>query len=49
MENLSNLLKRNDVKKSDAYQSGLLEGTVPMYEAFMDLKRSIMQTHQEGA
>ena len=49
VENLSNLLKRNDVKKSDAYQSGLLEGTVPMYEAFMDLKRSIMQTHQEGA
>lgn len=48
VENLSNLLKRNDVKKSDAYQSGLLEGTVPMYEAFMDLKRSIMQTHQEG-
>ena len=32
-ENLSNILKRNDIKKSDAYQSGFLEGTTPTYEA----------------
>lgn len=41
MENLSNILKRNDIKKSDAYQSGFLEGTTPTYEAYMQLKKSI--------
>ena len=41
VENLSNILKRNDIKKSDAYQSGFLEGTTPMYEAYMRLKKSI--------
>lgn len=40
-ENLSDILKRNDIKKSDAYQSGFLEGTTPMYEAYMRLKKSI--------
>ena len=40
-ENLCNILKRNDIKKSDAYQSGFLEGTTPMYEAYMQLKKSI--------
>ena len=33
--------KRNDIKKSDAYQSGFLEGTTPTYEAYMQLKKSI--------
>lgn len=41
VENLSNILKRNDIKKSDAYQSGFLEGTAPMYKAYMSLKKSI--------
>ena len=40
-ENLSNILKRNDIKKSEAYQSGFLEGTTPMYEAYMRLIKSI--------
>ena len=40
-ENLSMILKRNDIKKSDAYQSGFLEGTTPMYEAYMRLKKSM--------
>lgn len=40
VENLSNMLTRNDIKKSDAYQSGLLEGTTPTYEAYMRLKKS---------
>ena len=40
-ENLSNILKRNDIKKSDAYQSGFLNGTTPTYEAYMQLKKSI--------
>lgn len=38
VENLSNILKRNDIKKSDAYQSGFLEGTTPTYEAYMQQK-----------
>ena len=41
VDNLSNLLKRNDIKKSDAYQSGFLEGTTPMYDAYMRLKKNI--------
>ena len=41
VDNLSNLLKRNDIKKSDAYQSGFLEGTAPMYESYMRLRKSI--------
>lgn len=42
-ENLSGILKRNDVKKSEAYQSGLLEGTVPAYEAYMRLKKNFAE------
>ena len=38
-ENLSLILKRNDIKKSEAYESGYLEGTVPVYEAYMALKK----------
>ena len=40
-DNLSYILKRNDIKKSDAYQSGFLEGTTPAYEAYMCLKKSL--------
>ncbi len=32
---------RNDIKKSDAYQSGFLEGTTPRYEAYMQLRKNI--------
>lgn len=41
VDNMSNILKRNDIKKSDAYQSGYLEGTTPAYEAYMQLKKSL--------
>jgi hypothetical protein len=41
IDNLSNLLKRNDIKKSDVYQSGYLDGTTPSYEAYMKLKKSL--------
>ena len=40
-DNLSNILTRKDIKKSDAYQSGFLEGTTPAYEAYMRLKKSL--------
>ncbi|MCT4592872.1 MAG: ATP-binding protein [Anaeromicrobium sp.] len=43
VENLSNILTRNDIKKSEIYQSGYLQGTVPAYTAYMDLKKSIMK------
>ena len=39
--NMTDILKRNDLKKSDAYQSSFLEGTVPIYEAYLNLKKSI--------
>lgn len=39
VENLSNILKRNDIKKSEIYNSGYLRGTVPAYEAYMALKK----------
>lgn len=41
-ENLSNILKRNDIKKSEAYQSDFLEGTVPTYEAYIALKKVLI-------
>ena len=39
VENLSSILKRNDIKKSEVYDSGYLGGTVPEYEAYMALKK----------
>ena len=38
---LNYILKRNDIKKSDAYQSGFLEGATPAYEAYMRLKKNL--------
>ena len=46
VENLSYILKRNDIKKSDAYQSGFLEGTTPAYEAYMRLKKNLAASIQ---
>ncbi len=43
-ENLSNILKRNDIKKSEAYQSDFLQGTVPAYEAYVNLKNVLMDS-----
>ena len=44
IENLSNILKRNDIKKSEAYQSGFLQGTVPAYEAYANLKNVLINS-----
>ena len=41
VENLSYILTRNDIKRSDAYQSGFLEGTTPTYEVYIRLKKSL--------
>lgn len=40
-DNLTGLLQRNDLKKSDVYQSGFLEGTVPAYEAYSKLRKGV--------
>lgn len=40
-ENLSNILRRNDIKKSEAYESGYLHGTAPSYESYIKLKNNI--------
>lgn len=41
-EKLSYILKRNDIKKSEAYRSGFLQGTTPVYEAYKGLKSVLL-------
>ena len=41
ISNLSTLLKRNDMKKSEVYQSNYLGGTAPKHEAVRALKKSV--------
>lgn len=41
-EKLSGILKRNDIKKSEIYDSDFLEGTVPTYESYMALKKALI-------
>lgn len=41
IENLSKLLTRNDVKKSEIYQSDYLHGTAPAYKAYISFKKSV--------
>lgn len=47
LENLSTLLKRNDIKKSDVFQSSLLTGTAPSYKSYIQLKKSIASIIQK--
>ena len=41
IENLSDLLQRNDIKKSELFQSGFLENTTPSYNAYINFKRAL--------
>lgn len=41
-ENLSNVLKRNDIKKSEIYDSDFLNGTVPAYDSYIALKKVLI-------
>ena len=41
-ENLSDILKRNDIKKSEIYDSDFLKGTVPAYESYIALKKVLV-------
>ncbi len=47
IENLSNILHRNDLKKSEIYQSGYLHGTVPAYESFIALKKFLIHNGEK--
>ncbi|MDD4112162.1 MAG: AAA family ATPase [Herbinix sp.] len=40
--NLANVLKRNDLKKSEVYDSDYLGGTVPEYDVYMALKKALI-------
>lgn len=41
-QKLSNILTRNDIKKSEAFKSDFLQGTVPPYDSYMQLKKAIV-------
>ena len=42
VKNLSKLLDRNDIKKSDAYLSGYIDdSTTPAYKVYLDLKHNV--------
>ena len=43
VENLCDILKRNDIKKSEAYESGYLQRTTPYYKSYMKLKKSMSE------
>lgn len=47
VENLSKILKRNDIKKSDAYQSDFLKGTAPKYETYIALKNKLLRDEEK--
>ncbi len=44
VDNLNSLLKRNDMKKSDVYQSNFLGGTAPKYKSLVALQESIIKS-----
>lgn len=41
ISNFADLMKRNDIKKSEIYQSGYLGKTVPSYDSYIALKKSL--------
>lgn len=45
--NLSELLKRNDMKKSEVYDSDYLDGTVPTYESYIAMKKALMTMEED--
>ncbi|MDY2628532.1 MAG: AAA family ATPase [Lachnospiraceae bacterium] len=47
VDNLNSLLKRNDMKKSEVYQSNFLGGTAPKYNALVALQKSIIKNLEE--
>ena len=48
-ENLSKALKRNDMKKSEVYDSDSLGGTAPDYETYIRLKNTLIRERTKEA
>ena len=47
-QKLSKILTRNDIKKSEAFKSDFfLEGTVPTYDSYMQLKKAIVSRNKK--
>ena len=44
VDNLNTLLKRNDMKKSEIYQSNFVGGTAPRYKAMLAFQKSIVKS-----
>lgn len=50
VSNLAEMLKRNDIKKSDVYLSDFLQlGTAPSYNAYIDFINEVKKITSEGA
>lgn len=47
IDNLNTLLNRNDMKKSEVYQSNFLGGTAPKYNSLLALQKSIIRSIAE--
>lgn len=47
VDNLNTLLERNDMKKSEVYQSNFLGGTAPKYKSLVALQKRIIQSLEE--
>lgn len=47
-DNLNAILTRNDVKKSEWFQSGYLEFTTPSYQTYIDFKRKLVEYVKDG-
>ncbi|MGL4651965.1 AAA family ATPase [Cetobacterium sp.] len=47
VDNLNKILGRNDVKKSEWFQSGYLEYTTPSYQGYIDFKRKLKEFVQK--
>ena len=47
VDNLNSLLDRNDIKKSEVYQSNFLGGTAPKYKSVLALQKSIIKSLED--
>lgn len=47
VDNLARILDRSDIKRSEIYQSGYLQGTAPSYETYMNLKKIFMNSKEK--
>ncbi len=47
VDNLNSLLNRNDMKKSEVYQSNFLGGTAPKYSSLVALQKSIIKSLED--